>query len=60
MSVNPTAIAPFRNLVFRVGGWQSHKFYEVTVHETEVTIRYGRIGTVGQLSRTTYAAVEKA
>lgn len=39
---------------------QSHKFYEVTVIGTLVTIRYGRIGTVGQSSNSTYATPEKA
>lgn len=39
---------------------QSHKFYEVTVIETLVTIRYGRIGTPGQSSDNTYATPEKA
>ncbi len=39
---------------------QSHKFYEVTVNNTEVTIRYGRIGTQGQTSNTTYDTPEKA
>ncbi len=39
---------------------QSHKFYEVTVNNTEVSIRYGRIGTQGQTSNTTYDTPEKA
>lgn len=39
---------------------QSHKFYEVTVIETLITIRYGRIGTSGQLSNSTYVTPEKA
>lgn len=38
----------------------SHKFYEVTVKDTEVTIRYGRIGTDGQSSTKTYPTEEKA
>lgn len=38
----------------------SHKFYEVTVNGVEVTIRYGRIGTAGQSSNSTYATPEKA
>lgn len=39
---------------------ESHKFYEVTVDEVEVTIRYGRIGAQGQSSSTTYATPEMA
>lgn len=39
---------------------QSHKFYEVTVIETLVTIRYGRIGATGQSSSSNYATPEKA
>ena len=39
---------------------QSHKFYEVTVNNAEVSIRYGRIGTQGQTSNTTYDTPEKA
>ncbi|HEY9605039.1 MAG TPA: WGR domain-containing protein [Allocoleopsis sp.] len=38
----------------------SYKFYEVNVDGVEVIIRYGRIGTPGQTSRTTYATPEKA
>ncbi|HBB33616.1 MAG TPA: molybdate metabolism regulator [Cyanobacteria bacterium UBA8803] len=38
----------------------SYKFYEVSVDGVEVIIRYGRIGTSGQISRTTYATPEKA
>ncbi|MBE9052474.1 DUF1963 domain-containing protein [Nostocales cyanobacterium LEGE 11386] len=39
---------------------QSHKFYEVTVNGTEVNIRYGRNGTTGQSTNSTYATPEKA
>ena len=39
---------------------QSYKFYEVTVNGTAVTIRYGRIGTAGQSSNSTYTTPEKA
>jgi predicted DNA-binding WGR domain protein len=38
----------------------SHKFYEVIVKETEVTIRYGRIGDNGQSKTTAFATPEKA
>jgi predicted DNA-binding WGR domain protein/uncharacterized protein YwqG len=38
----------------------SYKFYEVNVDSAEVIICYGRIGTSGQTSRTTYATPEKA
>jgi outer membrane protein assembly factor BamB len=36
-----------------VGG--AHKFYETTVRRSELTIRYGRIGTQGQTTSTTFA-----
>jgi outer membrane protein assembly factor BamB len=38
----------------------SHKFYEVTLNNTEVTIRYGRIGDNGQTQTKTYPTAEKA
>jgi predicted DNA-binding WGR domain protein len=38
----------------------SHKFYEVIVNDTEVSIRYGRIGDRGQTKTSTYANPEKA
>ena len=38
----------------------SHKFYEVIVDESELTIRYGRIGDAGQTSKKTLESFEKA
>lgn len=38
----------------------SHKFYEVVINDTEVTIRYGRIGDKGQIQTKTYPTPEKA
>ena len=38
----------------------SHKFYEVVVNGSEVTIRYGRIGTTGTIKTTAYPNPEKA
>lgn len=38
----------------------SHKFYEVTVNDLEVSIRYGRIGDRGQTKVSTFATPEKA
>lgn len=38
----------------------SHKFYEVVVQDTVVTIRYGRIGEQGQTQTKTYPNAEKA
>jgi len=38
----------------------SHKFYEVHIKDTEVTIRYGRIGDSGQTQSKTYPTPEKA
>lgn len=38
----------------------SHKFYEVTLNNTQVTIRYGRIGDPGQTQTKTYSTSDKA
>ncbi len=38
----------------------SHKFYEVTLNNTELTIRYGRIGDNGQTQTKIYPTAEKA
>jgi predicted DNA-binding WGR domain protein len=38
----------------------SHKFYEVSVADTQVTIRYGRIGDEGQTKVSSFATPEKA
>ncbi|GIF03433.1 WGR domain-containing protein [Actinoplanes siamensis] len=38
----------------------AHKFYEVTVDGTDLTIRYGRIGDRGQLKRSSFTSPEKA
>lgn len=38
----------------------SHKFYEVVVSGTQVSIRYGRIGDKGQTQAKTYPTPEKA
>ncbi|MDX2096148.1 MAG: WGR domain-containing protein [Leptolyngbyaceae cyanobacterium bins.59] len=38
----------------------SHKFYEVTVNGTEVTIRFGRIGEQGQTQSKEYATSDQA
>jgi predicted DNA-binding WGR domain protein len=38
----------------------SHKFYEVTIQDLQVTIRYGRIGDPGQTKVSSYATAEKA
>jgi predicted DNA-binding WGR domain protein/outer membrane protein assembly factor BamB len=38
----------------------AHKFYEVTVNNTAMTIRYGRIGDPGQSKTTNFPTAEKA
>jgi predicted DNA-binding WGR domain protein len=38
----------------------SHKFYEVVVNGTQVTVRYGRIGDNGQSKTTDFPSAEKA
>ncbi|MGW7453179.1 WGR domain-containing protein [Streptomyces sp. NPDC054787] len=41
-------------------GGGAHKFYEVTVDGTAVSVRYGRIGADGQLQSSSFPTVEKA
>ncbi|MEV1011128.1 WGR domain-containing protein [Streptomyces sp. NPDC049881] len=41
-------------------GGGAHKFYEVTVAGTSVTVRYGRIGTDGQVKTSAFATADKA
>ncbi|KOR38526.1 MULTISPECIES: WGR domain-containing protein [Planktothricoides] len=38
----------------------SHKFYEITIKETQVIIRYGRIGDQGRIQTSDYPTPEKA
>lgn len=38
----------------------AHKFYEVTVDGTDMTVRFGRIGERGQVKQTTYGSADKA
>src|SRR5258708_4757757 len=38
----------------------AHKFYEVVINDTEVNIRYGRIGDQGQKQASTHATTEIA
>lgn len=39
---------------------KSHKFYEVTIQENQVTFRFGRIGDNGQIKKETYESYEEA
>jgi outer membrane protein assembly factor BamB len=41
-------------------GGGAHKFYEVIVRDTQVSIRYGRIGDAGQTQNSSYATPEEA
>lgn len=41
-------------------GGASHKFYEVTVEGTQLSIRYGRIGDSGQLKVSSFSTHDKA
>ncbi|MEV6649631.1 WGR domain-containing protein [Streptomyces sp. NPDC051219] len=41
-------------------GGGAHKFYEVTVEGTAVSVRYGRIGADGQLQTSTFPTAQKA
>ncbi|GAB7046946.1 WGR domain-containing protein [Catenuloplanes indicus] len=38
----------------------AHKFYEVTVDGTDLTVRYGRIGDHGQVKRSSFPTEDKA
>jgi predicted DNA-binding WGR domain protein/uncharacterized protein YwqG len=38
----------------------SHKFYEVTLENTDLTVRYGRIGDTGQTQKKSFETIEKA
>ena len=38
----------------------AHKFYEVAIAGTQVTIRYGRIGDTGRIQTSDYPTPEKA
>ncbi|WP_127500600.1 WGR domain-containing protein [Actinoplanes solisilvae] len=38
----------------------AHKFYEVTVDGTDLTVRYGRIGDHGQVKQSSYTTTDKA
>ncbi|AEV85893.1 molybdenum metabolism regulator [Actinoplanes sp. SE50] len=38
----------------------AHKFYEVTVDGTDLTVRYGRIGDRGQVKQSSFTTPEKA
>ncbi len=37
-----------------------HKFYEITLESTELTIRYGRIGDAGQTQTKSFLSIDKA
>ncbi|MER5770722.1 WGR domain-containing protein [Streptomyces sp. NPDC001985] len=41
-------------------GEGAHKFYEVTVEDTVVSVRYGRIGAAGQTQVSSFPTAEKA
>ncbi|QHC21739.1 WGR domain-containing protein [Streptomyces sp. GS7] len=41
-------------------GGGAHKFYEVAVHDTVVSVRYGRIGAAGQSQTSAFPTREKA
>ena len=38
----------------------AHKFYEVSVAGTDVTVRYGRIGERGQIKQSSFSSTDKA
>ena len=41
-------------------GGGAHKFYEVVTDDTQVRIRYGRIGDQGQTQASNHATMEQA
>jgi uncharacterized protein YwqG/predicted DNA-binding WGR domain protein len=52
--------APLGTVYLELSEGQSRKFYEVTVNGSELVLRYGRIGSSGQSSSTTYSTTEQA
>ncbi|GAB3124588.1 WGR domain-containing protein [Streptomyces calidiresistens] len=58
MSVAGTSATTYLEL--SEDGEGAHKFYEVTVTDREVSVRYGRIGADGQRRVSTFASPEKA
>lgn len=57
--VTPKSSAGDKRYLEFVGG-KSSKFWEVAVDDTEVTVRYGRLGTNGQSRTKSFATAQKA
>ncbi|QIR38930.1 WGR domain-containing protein [Tolypothrix sp. PCC 7910] len=51
---------PTETTYLELSDGKSHKFYEVTINDVEVTVRYGRIGDVGKTTVTSYDNAQKA
>ncbi|MBZ4319623.1 WGR domain-containing protein [Streptomyces huiliensis] len=62
MSVTPSASGASERTYLELSqeGAGAHKFYEVTVDGTTVTVRYGRIGAAGQTQTSSFATEDKA
>ncbi|MGK5637291.1 WGR domain-containing protein [Streptomyces sp. URMC 126] len=62
MSVTPSASGASERTYLELSqeGGGAHKFYEVTVAGTTVTVRYGRIGAAGQVQTSAFPTEEKA
>ncbi len=56
MTTASAATTTYLELSQESGG--AHKFYEVTVDGSVVTVRYGRIGATGQIQTTTFPTAE--
>ncbi|MEE1931091.1 WGR domain-containing protein [Streptomyces sp. TRM 70351] len=56
----PTSTSTRTYLELSQDGGGAHKFYEVTVDGTVVTVRYGRIGAPGQTQTTSFPTPQKA
>ena len=50
-------VAPRR---FEFSEENSHKFWEIHAREAEVTVRFGRIGSVGQVQVKSFTSTEEA
>jgi predicted DNA-binding WGR domain protein len=55
---NPSASSTVRR--FELSSGRSHKFWEISAVDTEVTVRFGRIGTVGQTKVKSFADAKAA
>jgi DNA ligase-1 len=54
------AVSSIASRRFEYSEGNSHKFWEIEVHGAEVTVRFGRIGTAGQVQIKSFTNAEEA